>query len=218
MSRWAEFSKAWSALLLRGKIPSTEHKHFLDQLSTHKIKITWIGTQRQWSQSPKELPAGCLWLNYPSNCFLAHGGRGWTSSHVHLLLFTLPSVCPNTILRLSLGNFFIVLHFGSFRESTSGGAKGQLSGQRGPRLPIIFALQALLMQSVLCQVLVIITRGFFPHFPRYLLRPKLLKELQLHDTGYYKALSLFRLFHSLTSHTLIITCFAIFPSRQSSIL
>lgn len=53
---------------------------------------------------------------------------------------------------------------------------------------------------------------FFP-FPRYLLRAKLLIELQLCDTRYYKNLSLLWFFHFLTFYTLIITCFAVFQFR-----
>lgn len=82
-----------------------------------------------------------------------------------------------------------------------------------PLLPIISALQALLIKELSWPgSTYYFPRLFFP-FPRYLLRPKLLKELQLCDTWYYKNLSLFRLFHFLTFYTLIIACFAVFPFR-----
>lgn len=53
-------------------------------------------------------------------------------------------------------------------------------------------------------------RLFIP-FPRYLLRPKLLMEPKLDDTGYYKNLSLSWLFHFPTFHTLLIACVAVLP-------
>lgn len=53
-------------------------------------------------------------------------------------------------------------------------------------------------------------RLFLP-FPRFLLRPKLLMEPKLGDTGYYKNLSLPWLSHFPTFHTLLIACVAVLP-------
>lgn len=105
-----------------------------------------------------------------------------------------------------------MLCFGSFRESTPDGTKGHLSGLRKPTLPIISALQALFIKKLsLPSSSYYFLRLFFFPSPRYLLRPKLLTELQLCDTRYYKNLSLFWLFHFLTFCTLIIARFAVFP-------
>jgi hypothetical protein len=109
--------------------------------------------------------------------------------------------------------FFIISCLGCFRESTPGGIKRHLSGQRKPLFPIISALQALLIKELsLPRTSYYFLRLFF-FFPRYLLRPKLLTELQLCDTRYYKNLSLVWLFHFLAFYTPIIACFAVFPFR-----
>lgn len=128
-------------------------------------------------------------------------------------LFSFLSVCSKYNIDTIQGLCFIMLCFGTFRESTPGGTKGHLSGQRKPLRPIISALQALLLKKLpLPSSSYYFLRLFFP-IPRYLLRPKLLTVLQLCDTTYYKNLSLFWLFHFLTFYTPIIACFAIFPFR-----
>lgn len=76
-----------------------------------------------------------------------------------------------------------------------------------------FCLQALLIKEISLPSSTYYFLRLFFSFPRYLLRPKLLRELQLCDTRCYKNLSLFWLFLFLSFYTFIIACFAVVPFR-----
>lgn len=154
-----------------------------------------------------------VWPELPNNGLLAPCGYVWTSTYVYVSLHF--SLCLSKYnVKIIPRWFFIILCLGLLGSTLLGRTKVHLSGQRKPLLPIISALQALLIKklSLPSSSHYFLRPSFFP-FPRYLLRAKLLIELQLCDTRYYKNLSLLWFFHFLTFYTLIITCFAVFQFR-----
>lgn len=107
--RWNEFSAALFALPPTERFPSTKQYSSSNQLSTQKNRWGMETIIPVIQGSTHCIPEGkaCFGLNYPNNCLLDPQWTWFECPFSLMSLFTLPSVCPNTILRSSPDDFLL---------------------------------------------------------------------------------------------------------------
>lgn len=137
----------------------------------------------------------CFGLSNPNNCLLVPWWRGFECPLKLMSLFTFPSVCPNTISGSPPDDSLLYSVLGLLGSPLLVEARGTCQGQGSLCFQLFLPAGTSHKGDFFAKFYLLFPEAFFS-FPRYLLRPKLLRELQLCDTRCYKNLSLFWLFSS----------------------